>query len=262
MKHFVTCLLMVTLFTGLCAPIVNAQDAPEPPPALSDEIGDAADEAGQYGDEAGQNALHNAGQAVIFAGKAVINGIEFVMLKTAQGTLLVLASTVKGIEFAIEGAKFVMVKTAEGIVWMAEQAVKAGQILVNTAVKTVEIIIDGVVYVAVKLAEGVVFIAKEALELAKAAGELIIKGVKYVLKKTKAGLIWVANKTKMLARRAALAAELRMNITAGLATGGVGQRKIRYFRSRGEDKDPVISRLAGACLIASEAFNTAYYTSK
>ncbi|RKY67537.1 MAG: hypothetical protein DRQ24_12725 [Candidatus Latescibacterota bacterium] len=253
---------MFTMFTGLCAPIVNAQEAPPQPPPLSDEIGDVASEVGAAGDEAGQSALHNAGQAVIFMGKAIVNGVEFVILKSAQGTIMVLAASVKGMEMAVEGAKFVMLKTKEGVIWVAEQMIIAGEIIVNTACQVVSIIIDGIEYVVVKLAEGITFVAKKVWELAVETGELIVKGVKYVIRKTKQGIIWVANKTKMLARRATLATEIRMNITSGLAMGGVGQRKIRYFNRRSTDKDPVIARLGKACLIASEAFNQAYYTSK
>ena len=53
-----------------------------------------------------------------------------------------------------------------------------------------------------------------------------------------------------------------MNITSGLAMGGVGERKIEYFRSRSTDRDPVIAKLGKACLEASEAFNAAYYLTK
>ena len=262
MRSFVIYLVVFTMFTGFCAPIVNAQETPEQPPVLSDEMYDDAAEVGQAGDAAGQSALHNAGQAVIYAGKAIVNGVEFVILKTAQGTMMVLATTVKGVELAIEGAKFVMIKTAEGIIWVAEQMILAGEIIVDVVCDAICLVIDGVEYVVVKLAEGITFVAKKAWELAIETGELIVKGVKYILKKTEAGIIWVANKTKMLARRATLATELRMNITSGLAFGGVGERKIRYFNMRSADKDPVIARLGKACLIASEAFNEAYYTSK
>lgn len=262
MRKFVIYLVMFTMFTGFCAPIVNAQEAPPQPPPLSSEIGDAADEVGAAGNAAGQSALNNAGQAVIYAGTAIVNGVEFVILKTAQGTMMVLAASVKGIEMAVEGAKFIMLKTAEGIIWVAEQMILAGEIIIDAAIEVVSIIIDGVEYVVVKLAEGITFVAKKVWELAVETGELIVKGIKYVIKKTKMGIIWVANKTKMLARRATLATELRMNITSGLAFGGVGQRKIRYFTGRSTDKDPTIAKLAKACLIASEAFNQAYYTSK
>lgn len=262
MRKFVIYLVMFTMFTGFCAPIVNAQETPPVAPPLSDEIGDVADEVGEAGNAAGHAALHNAGQAVIYAGTAIVNGVEFVILKTAQGTMMVLAASVKGIEMAVEGAKFVMLKTAEGIIWVAEQMIIAGEIIIDAAIDTMCIIIDGVEYVVVKLAEGITFVAKAVWELAVETGELIVKGVKYVIKKTKMGIIWVANQTKMLARRATLATELRMNITSGLAMGGVGQRKINYFMGRSTDKDPVVAKLGKACLMASEAFNEAYYTSK
>ncbi|RKY67536.1 MAG: hypothetical protein DRQ24_12720 [Candidatus Latescibacterota bacterium] len=261
MRKFVVSLVMVTMFTGLCAPIVNAQEAPTQ--TLSEELGELGDQVGVVADSlSGPSALHNAGQAVIFAGKAIVDGIEFVILKTAQGKIMVLAATVKGIEMAVEGAKFVMLKTKEGIIWIAEKMIVAGEIIVNTTCHVINIVIDDIEYVVVKLAEGITFVAKETWELAIETGELIVKGVKYVIRKTQEGIIWVANKTKMLARRATLITEIKLNITAGLATGDVGQRKIKYFTSRSTDKDPVIARLGNACLIASEAFNQAYYTSK
>jgi len=261
---FLSSLLVLTLVAGLSAPVVFANEMPEDPmpPALSDQIAEDAGMVGEMGTQAGHDALSNAGQAVIYAGKAVLNGVEFVILKTTQGTMLVLAATVRGIEYAIDGAKFVMIKAKEGVIWVAEQVIKGGQIIVDATCQAVQYVIDGVTYVAIKVAEGAVFVAEKTLELAKKAGKLVIKGVKFVLKKTKQGIIWVAQTSATLARRGALVTELRMNITSGLALGGVGNRKIKYFRSRSQDRDPVIARLGKACLEASEAFNTAYYLTK
>lgn len=261
MKRFLSSLLVVTLVTGLCAPIVSAQVEPAPPP-LSDQIDHEADTAGQLASGALHQAGQNLKQAAIYLGKTIVNGCEFIIFKTAQGTFLVVAATVRGIEYAVEGAKFVLVMAKEGVIWVAEQAILAGEILVDLTCQAAQYVVDGVVYVAVQVAEGVVFVAQETLELAKKTGELIIKGVKYVIKKTEEGIIWVAQKTATLSRRAALASELRMNITGALAVGGVGTRTLEYFNSRSQDRDPVIARLGKACLGASEAFNAAYYSTK
>ena len=69
----------------------------------------------------------------------------------------------------------------------------------------------------------------------------------------------VAKKTTMYMRRAALIPELRMNISSALVAGGVSERTLEYFRRRAQDKDPVIARLAQACLQTAETFNTTYY---
>jgi hypothetical protein len=244
------------------APVILAEDTPDqepPPPSLTDQLHEDADVVGEMGNEAGHEFLHNAGQALVFAGKAVINGVEFVILKTAQGTILVAAATVRGLELAYAGAKFIAIKTKDGILWVCEKALIAGEILVDAVVETVEIIIDGVTYVAVKVAEGCVFVAKKTYELAVKTGELIVKGTKYVIKKTKDGIVWVAKTVALKTRRAALVAELRWNISGALAGGGVADRTMDYFRKRSTDKDPVIARLGAACLTAAEAFNGTYY---
>ena len=257
MNKFIATLTLVAFVGMTAAPAIRAGD-------LADEMHRDHQRAGELAGESGRAALKNAGKAlepVIYAGKAVINGVEFVLLKTVEGTIMVAEATVRGIEFAYEGAKFLAIKTKEGIIWVAEKAIRAGEILVDFAVDVIEVTIDGVIYVCARLEEGVVFVAKKTWEAAKKTGELVVKGTKFVVRKTKAGIIWVGKQAANAARatrRAALVSEMRMNLVGALSAGGVGSRTLAYFNSRSQDKDPTVAKLAKACLAACEAFNTVY----
>lgn len=254
MNKIIAASTLVAFASVVAAPAVSAGE-------FADELHRDHQRAGQLGNESGKAALKSAGQAVVYAGKAVINGVEFVVLKTVQGTILVAEVAVRGIELAAEGVKFVAIKTKEGVIWVCEKAIQAGEILVDVAVEAIELTIDGVIYVAARLEEGIVFVAKKSWELAQKTGELVVKGAKFVVKKTKQGLIWVGEQAMNAARatrRAALVSELRMNLSAALAVGGVGERTMAYFQSKTQDSDATVARLAKACLTASEAFNSAY----
>lgn len=257
MNKFIASMTVACVAGMTFAPIVQAGD-------FADELHRDHERAGELAAESGRKALQNAGKAlepVIYAGKAIINGVEFVLLKTAEGTIMVMEATVRGIEFAVEGAKFLALKTKEGIIWVAEKAIQAGEILVDVFVDTVEFVVDGVIYVAARLEEGIVFVAKKTWEAAKKAGELTVKGVKFVVKKTKQGIVWVGEQAAKLGRatrRAALVAELKTNLVGALSVGGVSDRTVAYFNNRSQDSDPVVARLAKACMAASEAFNAAY----
>ncbi len=231
---------------------------------LSEGLHNAHEAAGAEAAKSGQAALDAAGKAiapVIYAGKAIVNGVEFVILKTAQGTIMVAEAAVRGLEIAVEGAKFVALKTAEGVLWVAEKALEAGELLVDVAIETTKIVVDGVVYVAARLADGVVFVAEAAMEAAKATGELIVRGTKFVVRKTKQGIVFVAKgamNAARAARRAAKVAELRTNLAGALAVGGVGGRTMAYFQKAAGDRDATVARVAKACLAAGEAFNNVY----
>ena len=256
-KKSVAAGVVVALGSALVAPAVQAGE-------FADKLKEAHQKAGQEASKSGKQALHNAGKAlepVIYAGKAVINGVEFVILKTVQGTVMVAEAAVRGIEFAVEGAKFLALKTKEGVIWVAEKAVQAGEIILDAAVTAIEITVDGVIYVAARLEEGIVFVAKKTWQAAKKTGELVVKGAKFVAKKTKQGVVWVAKTTMNAIRagkRAALVAELRTNLAGALATGSVSPRTMTYFQRRSQDKDPTVARLGKACLAAGEAFNSVY----
>jgi predicted peroxiredoxin len=247
----------VTLVAMIAAPGIRAGE-------LADQLHQSHVQAGQEASVSGQQALQNAARAiepVIYAGKAVINGVEFVILKTVQGTLLVAEATVRGLELAVEGVKFVALKCKEGVIWVCEKAIQAGEFILDVTLETIEIVVDGVIYVAARLEEGIVFVAKKTWELAQKTGELVVKGVKFVVRKTKQGAIWVAEQAVNAARatrRAALVSELRMNLVGALSTGGVSERTMAYFARRAEDSDATVAKLAKACLTACEAFNSTY----
>jgi hypothetical protein len=232
--------------------------------SLADDLHNEHQQAADMAREAGREALDAARQAiapVIYAGKAIINGVEFILLKTAEGTIMVTEAVVRGLEYAVEGAKFLALKTAEGIVWVAEKMVRAGEIVFDVISDAVEVIVDGVIYVAAKIEAGIVFVTKEAWKLAKETGKLVVKGVKFVAKQTKKGMIFIAKGVKhaaMRARRGALIAELRTNLAGSLAAGRVGDRTVTYFQRRAGDRDPIVARLARACLAAAQAFNNLY----
>ena len=255
-KKSVAAGVVVSFAAALAAPAVQA--------GAADKLHEMHQEAGREAAKSGKAALQAAGKAiepVIYAGKAVINGVEFVILKTVEGTVMVAEGAVRGLKFAYEGAKFIALKTKEGIVWVAEKAVQAGEILLDAALELAELTIDGIVYVAARLEEGIVFVAKKTWEAAKKTGELVVKGVKFVAKKTKQGIVFIANTAKSAARaarRAALVTELRTNLATALATGGVSPRTMTYFQRRSQDKDAGVARLAKACLAAAEAFNSVY----
>ncbi len=257
MNKFVASLTLVAVAGMTVAPAVQAGE-------LADELHRDHQRAGALAAESGKKALQAAGKAlepVIYAGKAVINGVEFVLLKTVEGTIMVMETAVRGVEFAVEGAKFIALKAKEGIIWVAEKAIQAGEILVDLAVDTLEIVVDGVIYVAARLEEGIVFVAKKTWELAQKTGELVVKGTKFVVRKTKEGLIWVGHQAVNAARatrRAALVSELRMNLVSALSAGGVSERTMQYFNSRASDSDATVARLAKACLAAAQAFNSTY----
>lgn len=257
MNKTIASLTILAVAGTIAAPAIRAND-------LADELHRDHQRAGAAAAESGRKALKAAGKAlepVIYAGKAVINGVEFVLLKTVEGTIMVAEGMVRGVELAYEGAKFVALKTAEGIIWVAEKAVQAGELLIDMTVEAIEIVVDGVIYVATRLEEGIVFVAKEAWELAKKSGELVVKGVKFVARKTKQGIIFVAKtaaSAARAARRAALVTELRGNLVAALSVGGVSANTMTYFQRRSQDQDPTIARLGKACLAAGEAFNSVY----
>ena len=247
----------LTLVAMIATPALQAND-------LADQLHQDHQRAGELAGESGRAAIKAAGKAiepVIYAGKAVINGVEFVLLKTVEGTIMVMEATVRGLELAYEGAKFIALKTKEGIVWVAEKAILAGEFLLDVAIEALEITIDGVIYVCAKLEEGIVFVAKKTWEVAVKTGELVVKGTKFVIRKTKQGAIWVAKQAVSAARatrRAALITELRMNLVGALSSGGVSDRTMAYFTRRSEDSDATVSKLAKACLTACEAFNSTY----
>ena len=249
-------LTVLSIAATIAAPAVQA--------GAADELHRKHQSIGAIANESGRQAVQAAKKAaepVIYAGKAIINGVEFVILKTVEGTVMVAEGAVRGLQFAYEGAKFVALKTKEGIVWVAEKAIRAGEILADAALELAEMTIDGIVYVAARLEEGIVFVAKKTWEAAKKTGELVVKGAKFVAKKTKQGLGFVANTAKSAARaarRGALVVELRTNLATALSTGGVGPRTMAYFQRRSQDRDATVARLAKACLAAGEAFNSVY----
>ena len=254
MNKFIASLTLVAM---IATPALQAND-------LADQMHADHQQAGAAAAEAGRDAIAAAKKAVepvIYAGKAVINGVEFLLLKTAEGTIMVLEATVRGLEVAYEGAKFVALKTKEGVIWVAEKALQAGEFLLDVALETVEIVVDGVKYVALKVEQGVIFVAEKTYELAVKTGEIVVKGTKFVVRKTKQGAIWVAKQAVSAARatrRATLITELRMNLVGALSSGGVSDRTMAYFTRRSEDKDATVAKLAKACLTACEAFNSTY----
>lgn len=227
--------------------------------SASNALGEAASQEGR---EFVQGAKKIAVPFIV-VGKTVVDGVSFVVFKTAEGLVWIAEETVVGLQYVVKGAKFVVIKTAQGVRWVAVQALKAGEIIFDAVVDLAELVIEDVVYVLVKLEEGVAFVARQAIK----AGKIVLKGVEYVIQETAEGIIWVSKATWNAIKAGAswtrdkvIAANIRQRLSGALLAGGASQDTLNYFNSLNTNAGASAGtrRLAGAALAACQAFNAAY----
>jgi len=239
--------------------LVNA--APQADHSASNELGQAVSQEGQLF----VGGARQIAQPFIVVGRTTVEGVSFVMLKTAQGVAWVAEESVVGLQYAVQGAKFVAIKTAQGIKWVAVQAIKAGEIVFDAVIDLGELVIDDTVYVLIKLEDGVAFVAKEAAK----AGKAVLKGVQYVAQKTADGIVWVTTNTLSAIKAGAawtrdtlICANIRQKLSGAMLTPGSGvpQDMVEYFSNfaGNPQASAKLRRLAAAALAASNAFNAAY----
>jgi hypothetical protein len=227
--------------------------------ALSAEFGAAAADAGR--DFAG--GARRVATPFVVVGKTAIDGVAFVVLAGATGTVYAAEEAILGAKYVAKGAKFVLIKTAQGAFWVAVAAIVAGQIVLDAVEGITELVIEGVVYVLITLEQGVAFVAKTAL----ATGRVVLGGMTYIMKETAEGIVWVSEQTwkaikagASWTRNSVLVANVRTRLSKALLSGDVGDGTMSYFRDMAANPHagPDLRRLASASHAACAAFNATY----
>ncbi|MBI4861602.1 MAG: hypothetical protein HY815_15270 [Candidatus Riflebacteria bacterium] len=258
MNKFVQSLTALVLVLSLSfAPAMAQVDH-----GLSNQVGQAANQAGA----AFVVGAKKIAEPFIVVGKTVVDGVSFVMLKTAQGIIYIAEDCVVGLKYVVKGAKFIIIKTADGVRWVAIEAIKAGEIVFNAVLDLAELVIEDTIYVLVKLEQGVIFVAKEVIK----AGKIVINGVKYAVEVTVDGIVRISEATWNIIKKSAawtrekwVTADIRTRLSSGLVAGaGVCQRDMNFFAHMAgcSHNSADLRKLAAASYAACKAFRDTYMT--
>jgi len=259
-------LMVAVLALAMVCPAMAADQkiVPGADHSISSEVGTAANAAGAQFVQGAQRVV----EPFIVLGRTVIDGVQFIMLKGAQGVIYVAEDMVMGIKWVAKGAKFVIIKTAQGLRWVAVQALEIGEIILDAVCDAAILVIDGVHYVLVQLEDGVIYVAKKTIEIANKVGHAIINGVEYVVHKTVDGIVWVTKATfeaikkgAAWARERVVIANMRTRLAAALLAGGVGPDTLAYYQSMSVSTNatPGLRKLGAAAYAACKTFNEVYY---